>query len=625
MPSCPTVVGVGLAGSTVDEGWNYYRGKTDQLIALAQAEAGELSNLELTAESQGNITFTVPEGLVLPLSMSAPVPPTLSYDSGNDEAKPQSPGFDVETASVKSAPAFSETAPAKDLPSAPVKPVVSLPDAPSQVDRDVASYTPPSDPEVQALLEINLPSAPSLDIPEWTAVAPSDSGILPPSAAFDYTDTAFSNTMLDTLQTKLSTWLTGSEATGLSDAIWNLIKSTQRDRDEKDYRVAKDKIIRTWSHRGFTRPGGPVAAELRGAREESWRKASETNNKLRTDQAKMEVDNMRFAFERGVALTQILAQIHDAEMNRAFAVAQYTYQSAIDLFNAKVAFYNMKLAAYQVEAQVFAERIRAALARIEVYKGQLEGQKLIGDINEQRVRQYVAEWEGVKAATQAYLAQIEGTKTQVEIDRQKIEAYRARVEAYGETLRGYASEVEAYRARVGAYGEEVNAYEAATRAHIALVEGVKSENEVNIANANMYNEASIAKARMFETEVKAWATGISAESDRMRAEAALFDGRARVYDTQGRIASLYTSAEIERYKAAVSHGQADANVKLAQLDLDVKQVQRLTELEVQSRIKAAEIYSQLSASSMSAVNLSAGISGSSSETQSCTTTHQYNY
>lgn len=621
--TCPASTGPSDATNLVNTGWSYYQGQSTTLLLYAIQEAGALADLVLDAESLGNVDFSIPAAIRFPGTMAVPTAPSLDTPDQIVADRPSVPSLTTVSADLTASPTFNAFAPSKNLPSAPTRPGSTLPDAPSLVERAIPDYTAETTPTLPSLRGIYLPTIPDFTVPDFTATAPAEGGLYAPNSEFSHTDEVFSSTLLDTLQSKVSTWLAGSEATGLPDTIWSQIWAKGRGRERRTANAAMEAAMVDWSSRGFTLPSGIIDAK----RQVQHLKTQEAENTLSREiaikRAEMEVENIRFAMERGATLVEILYRIHEGQANRSFEIAKYTYGATIDLMNARIAVYQAKLAGYQAEAAVYAERIRASVTVLEGYKTQLEGQRLIGELNKQDVDLYLAQWEGVKNAVEVYQSQVEAVATAVQTDKAKVEVYQARVAAYGEGIRAYGADVEAYKASVGAYGTEVQAFETAVRAYVGQVEGVKAGNDSQIAVAQLANETNVTKAQLYKAEVDAWSAALNTNADLLRAQAAIFDGQARIYASEGQVNSDFTRAEVARYTAAVEEGKAKAALNLDKTKLDVAQAQRLTELEVQARMKATDVYGQLASATMAAVNLSAGISSSDSVGKSCTETYSY--
>jgi len=89
----------------------------------------------------------------------------------------------------------------------------------------------PSDalPTAPTLEQITLPASPVIITPTFDAVlvgSPAD-----PTATFAFTQTVFTDTLLDAVKTKLAFWLDDNQ-TGLSDAIYQAIWQRARERED---------------------------------------------------------------------------------------------------------------------------------------------------------------------------------------------------------------------------------------------------------------------------------------------------------------------------------------------------------------------------------------------------------
>src|SRR3546814_15684458 len=72
------------------------------------------------------------------------------------------------------------------------------------------------------------------------------------------------------------------------------------------------------------------------------------------------------------------------------------FRSSVAVRNARIAWFNAGSAAAEDERQQVETVLKIELAQLEDIRQRLEGEKLKGDINEQTVRQYEAQWGAVE-------------------------------------------------------------------------------------------------------------------------------------------------------------------------------------------------------------------------------------
>jgi hypothetical protein len=84
--------------------------------------------------------------------------------------------------------------------------------------------------------------------------------------------------------------------------------------------------------------------------------------------------------------------------------------------------------------------IEGELAKLEIFKAQIEGQKLVSQINIQLVEIYKARLEGVRAQIEIFKEQIAAVLAQSEVNKNIIQAFGIRVQAYDSQVKAKASE-----------------------------------------------------------------------------------------------------------------------------------------------------------------------------------------
>ena len=84
----------------------------------------------------------------------------------------------------------------------------------------------------------------------------------------------------------------------------------------------------------------------------------------------------------------------------------------------------MELEIYKTYAAAFESRVRAELAKAEIFKTELDGQRLI-EFNLQKVELYKAQLAGINTAVDVYRAELDAVKTQVEADGLQIQNFKS--------------------------------------------------------------------------------------------------------------------------------------------------------------------------------------------------------
>ncbi|MDP3663905.1 MAG: hypothetical protein Q8R46_10955 [Nitrosomonas sp.] len=125
--------------------------------------------------------------------------------------------------------------------------------------------------------------------------------------------------------------------------------------------------------------------------------------------------------------------------------------------------------------------IDGELAKVEIYKAQLQGEETKAQVNTTLVQQYKAQVEAGMSQVEIYRAQVSAAQTLVQLEQAKIgaageqikayvaqvNAETAKVEAYKATVEGEVTKVQAYKAKVDAFSAKVGAQAEQARAEIS--------------------------------------------------------------------------------------------------------------------------------------------------------------
>lgn len=610
----------GAAGVIVQEGWQLYNELAQETVADTQLLLQEYAELNLTPLVT-DIDFNVPENLGTPFTKpTVPADPDLDFNSVTD------PGgitiTDLVLPLFSDPPELEATAPTLQPPADPGDLTATPPgDAP-----DIAAITLPDAPvivlpDVPTLEDVTLPTVPTLSLPTFTATLP-DFDLTAPGNTFTFTYEEYA-AQLPTLIAKVQEMLAGG--TGLPDAIWNSLWARGREREDMNAAKAIEEVTEEWSARGFSLPNGVLDKKIAGVRQANQNATSELNREIAIKQADMEVENIRFAVTQGIALENLYAQIHQQAQQLNFEAAKYTLEAAISIFNTQIAYQNAQLQAYATEAQVYKTRIEAELANVELYKAQLEGQKLIGDLNQQEVALYNSRLQGLLTHIEIYKGELEGVRALVDVNRNEIEAFRAGVDAFSAQVQAHASKIQTYTAKwtgeqikAQVYGTEVNAFAQLVQAYATGNSAVIATKELELKNKGFQLDR-------YKTRVEKYATDVDAEAKRIAAGVDVYNGRAQMYTAELGAEQARVVADSRQFELALEEAKTSADLQLKEAQLNIEQLLRLLNLELEQNRTVLQVQAQLAAAAMSAVNLSASAQESESNSASCNTSHSYSY
>jgi hypothetical protein len=300
----------------------------------------------------------------------------------------------------------------------PDEPVVSLPDEPTIDDIDLP--TPPS-------VDI-VPFA--LDFPEDT----TDFDVQP----FEYTESEYTSALNDAVKAKLL-YDVENGGTGLDPEVETAIFERQNERDLIALEEAIQNLKAEWAKSGFPLPNGVLNAQIQDLYEKYQLTREDRSREVTIKQAELAQNNTQFAVTSGLQYESMMIQHAENVANRALDAAKSTVTLGIAFYNAQIDRFKTELEAYRVGAQAYESQIRAELAKVEVYKAEMQGAGLKADVQGQRVSIYRQQVEIVNALYGKYRTQLEGARTKAAVEAERLSAFRTRVQAQLDKVRGLVS------------------------------------------------------------------------------------------------------------------------------------------------------------------------------------------
>lgn len=550
-----------------------------------------------------------------------PARPDTEFDPDTDLISAP-PSTDLAPVSFTAAPTFDGQAPL--MPNRPDPgPLTAVAPTPTG---DLPVPTRPTAPvivipEFPELREIVLPDVPNVVLPVFQGERPDLSGLEPPDVAFSFTPEQYNSALLDKTRGRISSMLDGG--TGLPLVIAQALRDRAFASQDIQETRAVQQAIEEFGSRGFSEPNGILTRRISEVRQTAQNARSALNRDIHIQDQQIAVENLRFAVGQGVALESMLIAAHFQYMQLSLDAAKTAVQVIIDLHNTRIAVANLQLQQYQTDAQVHRDLIQAELAKIEVYKAQLEGQRLIGELNQQDVAIYEQRVRTVLAHVEIYNSQINAMRAEIEANNSIFEGDRVRVMAYAERVKAYGIEWDAYKAKIEADTAKMRNYEISANVFGTRVRAWAEGNNNLIAQARL----GIAGK---ELDLNAWRAQIERIDSAIRAEVARIESITRIH--MGDVEMYRADASIEQVasesnervsRLAIEQEKDRVLMALENTRVGVSQLQEATKLAITKKSSIMQVGGQLSAASMSAVNFSAGVSSSQSQGQSCSTSFSY--
>lgn len=560
-----------------------------------------------------------------PITVSLPVPPPIS-GTYNIPPVPLPPNINLLVPNIPTAQA-SGTIRDIDLSNIPfpvftaVEPTTIDPGRPTLRNVQFTAVEPVIDtsftfpaqpdttlPDAPVFRPINIPLSPIVTIPAFDQPLPNASGIFPPNLTFNWSESPYSSQLLTALKNELLNRITNG-GTGLNPVVEQAIFDRGKDRERKELVSVQEEILKAQTARGWSRPTGSTFAALETALQQSQDKIADLSREIMIKQADLEQRNIEFALQTTLALEQSLIQENNAIMERAFRARQLIQQFTIDIFNAQIAKLNIELETYRAFSTGYELQLRGELAKIEIFKTQIEAQGLISQINQDDLQLYLGRIQALRVEADIFNTIVSSINARLNAEGQKVALFREQVNSYtaqnqaeqiklnlyaqdiqSETLRYglFQAKVQAFASRVEAYAKQVDAKSAVTTADIA-VEDQKLRRYLGILDAIIKE--------------------VQARSEAFRANVDVYTGQTRIFESQVNAETARLGVEQKQLENNIRHSEVVGNIAVENARLAITSLVQTATLMKDSLEKAAELYIQIGASALSAINVGTSLSG----------------
>lgn len=517
-----------------------------------------------TAPSLRDITApTAPQLASNFAALPPPTAPTLNPEAASSITAPVDPG--ITTAPFEQALASEPPAPtlALTLPSEPVAPTLTIPAVPGALSASLVPGAPPAAPTVNlptapsitvpsppGLHTLTLPTAPTLDIAGLKAEFAAIFAQIPSPPALVAGDWwseqarahAQATTWINTVTSRYASFaltdarladLLSGTATGLPAAVEDALRARAY-RDVDDQAAADEqRAFEEFAARGFSLPSGPLLARLDEARQQGRNAKQKLRMDIFVQAAEWEIKNLQFAVQQGI-------QYEGQYRQHALAVLDLDRQMATDATQALKRTADLLLAAYaaQVEAvktkvAFLTEWTRLELAKLDLYKAQMDGEIAKGTLDKTALEAYQAQLQGLLTQVSLYRAQVEAESARIEVGKLDLAAYQAKVQAYGEIVRAWATEWEGFATQVKANQSRADLYQAQMQAFATHVKALA--------------EVEQAKGGLYESQMRGFATRLQNAGVLVQSQAGVFEALMRAY-----VARVTAATGIEQAKGALA-------------------------------------------------------------------------
>lgn len=520
------------------------------------------------------------------------------------------------------APALDAQEPSLSFGVKPQRPVVAMPKMPAMPAEldfpDLPNYSLPALPSFE---QINLPSLPDIDLPQFSAALPEL--VEPPfDDSWSFQPTVYASELKGDLEASIKGMLQAKAA--LPEHIEAAIFQKGRSRIDIETAREVDQLLTDFAGRGFNVPTGMMTAQIRDVRQRGQDRIAEFNRDAVVKQYEETLQNLRIALSQGAALEGVYINLHVEEQRFALEAARYSRESTIAVLQYRLSVFQARMQGYQIQAQVLRDRIQAELAKVELFRAQLEGERVRGEINEQRVRLYAEQIRSVNMLADFYRTQVEAVKVKADAQRLTFDAYKTAMDGFDSLWRAHVAEWQGYTAGVEGESKRVDVFRTLVDAQAKRVDAWKTGEEMRVDRERL-------RIQQYGQQLDGWRALLSkreadlaTERARLGAVASRSDAEARMYTAEASVEQAASAANDRSFELGLARSRSVMEAGLKNVELKTQQAQWITAQAMSINDTKLKIGAQLAASSWSAVNYSAGVSASVSQSSGCSTNFSFN-
>lgn len=473
-------------------------------------------------------------------------------------------------------PVFTTTAPVLTFPTAPNLSVPNLPAEPTLTEIAIPSSPSYNLPTVPGVSSITIPAAPVLDIPVFSVSSPT-TVLNPPTAEFAFAEVEYASAMLDSAKAKLLADLANG-GYGIDDADEVRLVGRAQDRAAQQGVAAIQEARRAKSASGFFTPPGSLYKAQSIAIETMQNAASEINREVYLKRADLYVQNRQFTITEVRAYETMLINYHMAKMERALNFSKAVADLSLKVFELSVARFNAQWDAYEKAGRFFESRVRAELAKLEVYKTTLEGVKISVEVDAARINLYKAQLDGVQTIQQIYKVDVDAAVAKEGLNRQKLEVFKARVDAINAQVRVNELQFSAYKAGVEGQTARMNAFRIEADSFASKVQGAKAQADVSIATVELQNKIVQTTLENYRLQIEGYRTQLGVIVERIKVN-------RDVYQVDISAFEAIVKAIGDAYQLQLQEVSKNAEVNIAVAKLNIEDAR----LKIEKFVKEVEL------------------------------------
>lgn len=480
------------------------------------------------------------------------------------------------------------------------KPDVSIPDAPTftkEVSADKPSIAEPTNASTPTESVPNkLTNIGNYTIPSPVAVVVPDFGeALPaytlqvPTTQFAYVEPEYTSALKDALATKLKSDVENG-GTGLSSAVEDAIWERTRERDNRDYEDAVDKVNSLWAGKGFSLPNGVLAELQQDLAIDDRNQRTERSRDILIKQAELAQANTHFAITSSLGLEQLELNHANQIYNRALEAEKSVVEFGIAYHNLKIADYNAQLDRYKAQAVEVTARLDAEKLRLESYRNQLLESQAKGELDKNLLAEYNLDLERYDKLIKLFTAEQGAVATALGIEGLKIDFYKENINDYRARIESQSKEFESHNATVQGELGKVKIYEAELDAEKTRVGTLKVQTDIEIAKLNENVRLQELDLKAFVANIEKYKAEAGIANTELQTQSALYGHDIGKYRSEVDKEKAQASLNIEAVTKGLALEAQNANIRLENAKANLQATLSTMELKLESAKSIGSLY-----------------------------------
>lgn len=274
-----------------------------------------------------------------------------------------------------------------------------------------------------------------------------------------------------------------------------------------------------------------------------------------------------------------------------------------------------------------------ALAKLTAFKTAVDAQVAVGQINQQRVEVFRAKLNAVQASVEVFKSMMQGAQVRADVIKNQFDAYRADVQAFAEEVGAEKVKFDAYESQAKGETAKAGMLDAQARAFASTIQGLATKAEIRVKGSQLKLDAARVHIAKYLADVDGFKAELDASLKEVQYGTAVF--QANVEGWKAKTSANVAAAEVQSRFADMSARTniAFAEMQISQYQANINKAVQSAQIALEAAKAMGQYSAQLAAGAMSAMHVSAGVTGQGSQsdtfgisnTTTTTTSHNYNY